>query len=143
MVSGRSYGSQEHGIILSTHILPEVQAVCTDVQIIHQGSLVFADSIAGLDARLRGTHLRVGLRRPPTLPELLAVPGVTSVDSLEDGRLRIGFNNDHNPAEALAAHAATHGWGLYELSPERMSLEQIFVDLTCNDPDSVSHEDAA
>ena len=134
---------KEHGIILSTHILPEVQAVCTHVQIIHQGTLVFADSIAGLDARMRGTHLRVGLRQAPALSELQALPGVDSVDSLDDGRLRVGFSNDNNPAETLAAHAATHGWGLYELSPERMSLEQIFVELTCKEPDAAMHETAA
>ncbi len=131
---------QEHGIILSTHILPEVQAVCTHVQIIHQGSLVFADSIAGLDARMRGMHLRVGLRQPPPLTELQALPGVDSVASLDGGLLRVGFSIDANLAETLAAHAAAHNWGLYELSPERMSLEQIFVDLTCKEPVTAPHE---
>ncbi len=69
---------KEHGIILSTHILPEVQAVCTHVQIIHQGTLVFADSIAGLDARMRGSHLRVGLRQPPALSECRPCPAWTA-----------------------------------------------------------------
>ena len=44
---------KEHGIILSTHILPEVQAVCNRVQIIHQGRLVFSDSTAGFEQQLK------------------------------------------------------------------------------------------
>jgi len=134
---------QEHGIILSTHILPEVQAVCTHVQIIHQGTLVFADSIAGLDARMQGTHLLVGLRRPPSSEILQALPGVHSIETLDDGRLRLGYAAGQNPAEALAVRAAQEGWGLYEISPERMSLEQIFVELTCKERDTTKHEAAA
>ncbi len=134
---------QEHGIILSTHILPEVQAVCTHVQIIHQGTLVFADSIAGLDARMQGAKLLVGLRHPPPLAALQDLPGVTEVETLDDGRLRLHYAPDKNPAEALAAKATMSGWGLYELSPERMSLEQIFVELTCKEPGAATHEAAA
>ena len=134
---------QEHGIILSTHILPEVQAVCTHVQIIHQGTLVFADSIAGLDARMRGATLLVGLRHPPPLTELQVLPGVTEVETLDDGRLRLQYAPDMNPAEMLVVKATLSGWGLYELSPERMSLEQIFVELTCKEPEAATHEAAA
>lgn len=134
---------QEHGIILSTHILPEVQAVCTHVQIIHQGTLVFADSIAGLDARMQGTHLLVGLRHPPSTATLQALPGVHSIETLDDGRLRLGYTDGQNPAEALAVRATLGGWGLYELSPERMSLEQIFVELTCKELGTATHEAAA
>ncbi len=134
---------QEHGIILSTHILPEVQAVCTHVQIIHQGTLVFADSIAGLDSRMRGTHLLVGLRHPPSTETLQAIPGVQSIETLDDGRLRLGYTDGKNTADALAIRATLNGWGLYELSPERMSLEQIFVELTCKEPGAATHEAAA
>jgi len=127
---------REHGIILSTHILPEVQAVCTHVQIIHQGALVFADSIAGLNARMQGTHLLIGLRHPPPLETLQSLPGVASIEVLEDGRMRVGYNDGQSPAEGLAVRATLNGWGLYELGPERMTLEQIFVDLTCTEQET-------
>jgi ABC-2 type transport system ATP-binding protein len=52
----------DHGIILSTHILPEVQATCNRVQIIHHGQLVFADSTAGLEQRMNATSLLRGRR---------------------------------------------------------------------------------
>lgn len=127
---------REHGIILSTHILPEVQAVCTHVQIIHQGALVFADSIAGLNARMQGTHLLIGLRQPPPLETLQSLPGVVSVEVLDDGRLRVGYGDNPNPAESLTVRATLNGWGLYEIAPERMTLEQIFVDLTCTEQET-------
>lgn len=120
----------EHSIILSTHILPEVQATCDRVQIIHQGRLVLSDSIEGLMRRMDASSLYLGLRNPPLLETLRAVPGVIAVESLDDGRLRVHHPPQQNPAETLIALSVQHGWGLYELTPERLSLEQIFVDIT-------------
>ncbi|HWQ94679.1 MAG TPA: ATP-binding cassette domain-containing protein [Gammaproteobacteria bacterium] len=120
----------EHSVILSTHILPEVQATCDRVQIIHQGRLVLSDSIEGLMRRMDAASLYLGLRNPPMLETLRAVPGVIAVETLEDGRLRVHHPPQQNPAETLVNMSVQHGWGLYELTPERLSLEQIFVDIT-------------
>jgi len=124
----------EHSIILSTHILPEVQAVCDRVQIISAGKLLLNDSIAGLQLRMRASSLVVGLRRSPSSAELEGLPGVEAVEALGEGRWRIHYQPEHSPAEALATAAARHDWGLYELIPERMSLEEVFVDITRSDP---------
>ncbi|MGA9855133.1 MAG: ABC transporter ATP-binding protein, partial [Gammaproteobacteria bacterium] len=56
---------KEHGVILSTHILPEVQSVCSRVQIIHKGRLVFNDSLAGLTLRMQSTSLLLTCRQVP------------------------------------------------------------------------------
>ncbi|MFU8837276.1 MAG: ABC transporter ATP-binding protein [Thiohalomonadaceae bacterium] len=120
----------EHSVILSTHILPEVQATCDRVQIIQRGELVLSDTIAGIVQRMQGSSVILGLRRPPDEASLLALEGVQAVQALEDGRLRILHARQHNPAEALATAAAQRDWGLYELSPERLSLEEVFVNLT-------------
>ena len=53
-----------------------------------------------------------------------------TADPLPDGRVRIHYDPQHNPAEALVQQSVSQQWGLYELIPERMSLEQIFVDIT-------------
>ncbi|MDP1708955.1 MAG: ATP-binding cassette domain-containing protein [Gammaproteobacteria bacterium] len=121
--------SAEHSVILSTHILPEVQAVCDQVQIIHRGELVLKDSIEGLERRMQGASLRIGLRHPPTLSVLEAIAGVQGAELLEDGAVRLHCNG-REVAEVLAMQAAEQGWGLYELSPERLSLEQVFMELT-------------
>lgn len=126
--------SAEHSVILSTHILPEVQATCDRVQIINQGELVLTDSIDGLMRRMQQAALRVALRFPPPLAQLQAIDGVQAVEDLEDGRFRLHHAPEASPAEAVAAAAVHHGWGLLELTPEHASLEDIFVQLTRSEP---------
>ena len=133
---------KEHGIILSTHILPEVQATCNRVQIIHQGRLVFSDSIAGLERQLKATSLIASFHASPDLEALTRVPGVNRTEALPDNRVRIHFT-DTNPAEALIEQAVAGGWRLHELSAERRTLEQIFIDLTCSEPHADQPGEAA
>jgi ABC-2 type transport system ATP-binding protein len=128
----------EHGIILSTHILPEVQGVCNRVQIINRGALVFADSMSGLERHLHSQHLIVRLRAAPAPGGLEQIPGIAAVETLDDGRLRLRFEGA-SPAAALAETAVARGWGLEELIPERRTLEQIFVELTMQD--AAAHAD--
>src|SRR3569833_151884 len=124
----------EHSVILSTHILPEVQAVCDRVQIISAGKLVFNDTIEGLQRRMHASSLIVGLRRPPEVSALQGIAGGESVDVIEPGRYRLHYLPERSPAETLATQAVAGDWGLYELAPERMSFEQVFVDITRIDP---------
>ncbi len=137
----RELGS-EHGVILSTHILPEVQAVCNRVQIIHEGRLVFAESLEGLGDRLAATSLRVDLERPPDAASLEAIEGVSSVEMLEAGSFRIHHGSGESPAEALARRALDNGWGLRALVPEEPSLEQMFIDVTLKEGPETGEEAA-
>ena len=131
----------EHSVILSTHILPEVQATCDRVQIINKGELVMSDSINGLTQRMQGSSLLIALRQPPAIEQLSAIEGVTAVEVLGDGRLRLSHAPQTELAEALVERAVAEGWGLYELSPERLSLEDVFVNITTTEP--AHEEDAA
>ncbi|MEO5573476.1 MAG: ATP-binding cassette domain-containing protein [Gammaproteobacteria bacterium] len=119
-----------HSIILSTHILPEVQATCDRVQIINRGELILADTTAGLMRRMQTSSLLIGLRRPPTLDVLLGIAGVEGVEQAENNLLRLHYAAGQNPAETVVKLSVSQDWGLYELSAERISLEQIFVDIT-------------
>lgn len=125
---------EEHGVILSTHILPEVQATCNRVQIINKGKLVFNDEVANLAKQVTSSSFVVGLHQPPELNELENLPGITSVERLQDDRLRLYYGDNASPAEILAEKAVQNNWGLYELTPDHVSLEKIFVDLTCKEP---------
>lgn len=122
----------DHGIILSTHILPEVQGVCNRVQIINRGRLVFSDSMSGLERHLHSQHLIVRLRHSPAPAELQGILGIAAAEHLDDGRLRLRYEGA-SPAVVVAETAVTRGWGLEELIPERRTLEQIFVELTMQD----------
>jgi ABC-2 type transport system ATP-binding protein len=121
---------KDHGVILSTHILPEVQASCDRVQIIHNGSLVLNDSIDGLVRHMRSLSLAVAFRRPPAPAQLEQLPGVTAVQSDGNQRLQILHRPDSDPTEEIVRLATQHDWGLYEIQPLGVSLEELFVELT-------------
>jgi ABC-2 type transport system ATP-binding protein len=120
----------EHSVILSTHILPEVEMVCDRVQIIHQGKLVFSGAIDALKRNRQSNKLLVGLHQVPAIESLLSVPGVTEVEEAE-GLLRVRFaDNAEGVAEAIVQASVTGGWGLYQIVPDVTSLEDVFLHLT-------------
>ena len=130
---------RNHGVILSTHILPEVQATCDWVQIINKGELVLNESIAGLEHHMKSASLTVGFRHPPAPEALAKLPGVKTVQPDKDGRLHIFHDTGVNPIDDLVRQSVEKSWGLYELRPARLSLEQVFLDLTAE----ASAEEAA
>ncbi len=119
--------SQDRGVILSSHRLSEVQAICTHVQIMRAGRLVYASSLADLEQQQQSTRLRIGLKMPPPLARLTQLPGVERVEALGEGRFRLHHAADAAPYQALVERASAENWGLWELTPEQASLEQIFV----------------
>lgn len=120
---------KDHGVILSTHILPEVQATCDQVQIINRGRLVLNDSIEGLSRHMQSATLSLALRATPDLDRIRAVDGVKSLQEESDGRLHVFYEPENDPTDALVRLAVDSHWGLYELIPQRASLEDIFVQL--------------
>ena len=123
----RSLGD-EHSVILSTHILSEVQATCDRVQIIRAGEIIYSASTKALNQG-HESSFKVALRKPVNLEELLSLAGVDHAEALDNGRFRVFFAPDANP-DALVEAAARQEWGLYELIPEQQSLEDLFIELT-------------
>jgi len=126
----------EHSVILSTHILPEVEVVCDHVQIIHKGQLVFNGSIDVLRQQRHGNRLLLGLSRPPAPEALLAIAGVVAVDAQPNGLFKLRYEEGSAPAEALVQAAVANDWGLYQISPDQTSLEDVFVQLTFQELDA-------
>ena len=123
---------QSHSVILSSHILPEIQAVCGRVMIINKGRVVYSEAI-DQTAEHRVDSVIVGLRRPPPAEALKNLSGVVHVDALDGGLFRLGVAKDADPREALADAAAKNNWGLYELRAQAKTLEEVFVELTSGD----------
>jgi ABC-2 type transport system ATP-binding protein len=132
----------DHTIILSTHILSEVEHSCERVIIISQGKLVAIDSVANLTARLRGSEAvsieleATGGRPNPTEVQqrLETVSGVSRVMMKEsrDGRLVFeieSLQGRHIRAD-VARTVVNSGWNLSELRSVGLSLEDIFLQLT-------------
>jgi ABC-2 type transport system ATP-binding protein len=121
---------RDHSVLLSTHILPEVQTVCDRVLIIHKGRLVLDEAIGGLERHMRSAALTVAFHRPPAPGVLEAIAGVSAVHHERDGRLRVEHDSAHNPTGEIVRLATENDWGLHEIRPGRLSLEQLFVELT-------------
>ncbi len=120
---------QERGVILSTHLLPEVQATCSHVQIMRAGRLVFAGALAELQQRRQSTCVRIRLNAPPPVADLARLPTITRVEELGGGQFRLHHVADVALAPIVLDQARAGGWELWELTPEQASLEQIFVEL--------------
>ena len=120
----------DHSVILSTHILPEVEAICDRVQIMHHGSVVYSDTIAALKALHSGRTIVLGLRRPPNDAELASMPGVQAVERVNEKLYRLQLEGERDPTEQIVARSVEKNWGLFQLAPAQTSLEDVFVNLT-------------
>lgn len=129
---------KDHGIILSTHILSEVQESCTHVQIIHQGSLILKQSIAELNQQMHASTLLIRSRLPMDIAQLNSIPGVLEIDLISPQRIRLSYTQDDSSsiADQIAQTILDKGWGLLEITPLQPSLEDIFVQVT-REPASV------
>lgn len=134
---------QEHSVIVSTHILPEVEMVCDHVQIIDQGKLVFNGDIEVLKRQRMGNKLLVGFNSMPQLEDVVKIKGVVEVELTDDNMMRVGIEEGEAPHEAIVKAAVKNGWGLYQIAPDQTSLEDVFVQLTYQDGAQVEGEEAA
>ncbi len=126
---------EEHGVILSTHILPEVQMTCKRVQIINRGKLVFSDDIENLDRKMQIRSHRVSFRNPPDIGVLQAIEGIDEVEQLDERHFCLHHDEAARFIDALLEQALAEHWGLTELTPLHKTLEQIFVDITSREED--------
>lgn len=115
----------DSGVIFSSHILPEVQAVCDRVAILHQGRVVYADALAA-DHETR--VWRVRLARPADSAVVAALGCVAESSALEKDLFRVTLTADAG-SEDLARQLLDAGLGLRELTAERSDLERVFFDL--------------
>lgn len=137
----------DHTIILSTHILPEVEQTCERVIIIAKGKLVAMDTVENLTSRLRGAETvsvevlpREGQLDPQQVQQRLEqVPGVSRVlpKGARDGRIQYTVESleGRHVRPGLARAVVEAGWNLNELHAVALSLEEIFLELTASTKD--------
>ena len=127
----------DHTVVLSTHILPEVSQTCQRVVIINKGRVVAIDTPDNLTARLKGAETMFvqidGADSDPG-PVLLAIPGVTRVVNSDQrgapGTFEVESDRGTDVRREIARTVVGRGWGLLELRPMRMSLEEVFLQVT-------------
>jgi len=135
----------DHTIVLSTHILPEVSQTCQRVVIINKGRVVAVDTPDNLTARLRGSetmYVQVDAAGVDATAVLRRVAGVSRVVEADRREGIVGYEvegeHGRDIRRDLARAVVGGGWGLLELRPMRMSLEEVFLSLTTEDIDAAA-----
>lgn len=123
----------QHTIILSTHILPEVQASCDKVIIINRGEIVAEDSLDGLSKRMSGgghsITVRVRREQEKVARGMAGVAGVHKVINVGNS-IEVETDGSEETVERVAGFVVTEGAGLLELKVQSLALEDIFIKLT-------------
>ncbi len=128
---------KDHTILLSTHILSEAQQVCNRVMIINRGRIVAEDTPERLQDRLTGSRrvsVQVGGDGDGLASVVAAVPGVARLMEKEDGRLEFETVPGMDPRAEVARAVIQAGYDLLEMRPYGVSLEEIFLELTRDEP---------
>ena len=122
--------AQDSTVILSTHILPEVQAACDYVRMIEKGSVVFEGSMDEFDNYIQSKSLIATLDAHPAVEELAVLSGVEGVELLEDRRYRIRLSDKREALDRILEMSLAKCWQLSEIQEEKASLEEIFAALS-------------
>ena len=129
----RELAAASQALIISTHILSEVQTLCDKVMIINQGKLCYSGELSSST-----TNIVVELSPQPDIEFFQQLNGVSKVTRLDDSRISLACTTRRQVSDALAKHCLDHDVELIELSSGLSHLEQLFFELTCNDGTAVT-----
>ncbi|MBL4621159.1 MAG: ATP-binding cassette domain-containing protein [Immundisolibacteraceae bacterium] len=121
---------RDHSVILSTHILSEVQAVCSHVQIINRGQLVLKSQLTELNHNLLDATHEITFRTPPPLETLNQLRLVKQASQNNKNGFVLQFHDPVRGINELLQQSLNRGWGIDQLTPPQASLEQLFMQLT-------------
>ncbi|MCF0176606.1 MAG: ABC transporter ATP-binding protein [Bacteroidales bacterium] len=120
----------DRAVLLSTHILSEVQATCQQIIMIEHGNIVFKGSIAEFDNYIEPNSFMVELATPPAKEELGKIDGISQVEQLSPTRFRLTFDKKKETMKKFVSKAVSSGWGLSECVLQKVSLDEIFAELS-------------
>lgn len=122
--------AEDRTVLLSTHILSEVEAVCESVLMISSGQVVFEGATDSFSKVVPASSVNVRFEQPPDNQEILNLVGVRRVDRISEYRARVHVSDTDGAIRSIVSNSEKHGWGLLELTPERSSLESVFAQLS-------------
>lgn len=122
--------ARERTVVLSTHILSEVQATCNYIRMIEQGRVVFAGTMDEFDNYIEPSTFLVSLRSMPSVEELKKVPGIVNAEELGYCKYRLTFSENREIMENFVRTSVANEWRLDEIQLEKSSLDTVFAELS-------------
>jgi ABC-2 type transport system ATP-binding protein len=122
--------AKERTVILSTHILSEVQATCDHIRMVEEGQVVFSGTVGDFDNYIESDSIYVSLIETPAPEKLLQIDGVTDAEYLGNTGYRIKFNGNREVIERIVLSSVTNNWRLDEIHLEKSSMDKIFAELS-------------
>lgn len=122
--------AEDRAVILSTHILSEVQATCDNIVMIENGTIVFADTLYAFNNYIEPNTLIMEMETVPDLSELLAIEGVKAIDPITKNMIRVTFSTGPEITKTLIQICVERGWSLSEIYLEKTSLDGVFAQLS-------------
>jgi ABC-2 type transport system ATP-binding protein len=122
--------AEERTVILSTHILQEVQALCDHIWMINEGRVVFSGRMDEFDNYAAPSSLVVSLMAAPPVEDIESIEGVTEVTSLGGPRYRVHYTDIAEVTERIVRMSVARDWKLTEIAPEKNSLDTVFSELS-------------
>lgn len=122
--------ASERAVLISTHILPEVQASCDYIMMIEHGNMVFKGTINEFNQYMEPSSIITIMHNAPSDKELMTISGMEYVERLTRTRIRLHFNGDVSIFDRIVEAADTKKWELREISLEKESLDKVFAKLS-------------
>lgn len=128
----REIGSS-HTVLLSSHILSEINLLCKEIIMIESGRIVFSDSMDAFNNYAQSKTIIMKMQNPPAHSDLLAVSGVSQAEFLQGNQVRIRFEGSQEDiTERLIAASMAGGWRMLEIGTDKGLLDDIFKQLSTN-----------
>lgn len=120
----------DHSVLLSTHILSEVQATCGYIRMIEHGNVVFTGTMEEFNNYVKPDSFVAYIDKLPGIDALTAVEGINSVEELGAKKYRVHFTGGRETLQRLIKESVNQDWELSEISLEKSSLDEVFAQLS-------------
>ncbi|MGF6849345.1 ABC-2 type transport system ATP-binding protein [Chitinophaga sp. W3I9] len=125
----------DHSVLLSSHILSEINLLCKEIIMIEAGRMVFSDSMDAFNNYVQSKIMLLRMDNPPPKSDLLKIQGVTQVEFMTDKQARVYFDGSHEDiSDRLIRASVEQGWKLKEIALDKGLLDDVFKQLSSQSP---------
>jgi ABC-2 type transport system ATP-binding protein len=120
----------DHCVLLSTHILSEVEATCNYIRMIEHGNVVFNGTMEEFNNYVKPDTFIVYAENLPSVEALTSIKGVKSVEEKGPKKYRVHFEGGRETLQRIVQESVKNDWGLSEINMEKSSLDEVFAQLS-------------